>query len=96
MPPSRYTAQGQYGMVGYGAGPGDSTVAAPSNASAVATLANGNGNGDGQPANGRANGADPASSMNFVLPGRIMEDPTFWMVASLGAVIFLAAYSAGQ
>lgn len=80
---SRFTAENQYGMVGFGAGPAGSTVMGPDTADAAA---------------GITGGMTPdliTGTRNLVLPGRFLEDPAFWLVATLGAIIGLAAYSAG-
>lgn len=84
---SRYTAENQYGMVGFGAGPG------PVSGMDVAAAAEGI-TGGAMTDNGAAP-APAATGDTLVLPGNILEDPTFWMIATLGAILGLAAYSAG-
>ncbi len=83
---SRYTAENQYGMVGFGAGPAGSVVAAPDTADAASAITGGI---TAAPTSGRA---------NLVMPSGvpILADPAFWMVATLGAIIALAAYSTGS
>lgn len=85
---SRFTAENQYGMVGFGAGPAGSTVAGPGTAEAAAGISG----GVMQDAPPAMNGSQASP---LVLPSRFLEDPAFWMVATLGAIIGLAAFSAG-
>ena len=85
---SRFTAENQYGMVGFGAGPvGASVTEAPGIDAAAAGIS--------EAAPPSPNGA--AAITNLVMPSGVtlVQDPAFWMVATLGAIIALAAYSAG-
>lgn len=85
---SRYTAENQYGMVGFGAGPG------PVSGMDVAAAAEGI-TGGAMMDNGAVPAPPETGGATLALPANMLEDPTFWMVATIGAILALAAYSAG-